>query len=141
MTRPGHVRIENADGATAFVKDKVAHIRSDVDARFRNALRKAVHADGGKTARNLIMKALEQGPSRGGAVEAMRYFGPELQTKLVLTAQIIDGLEISVNGFKKWLELTGFGNDVTMIKAFVAWAEFKNGAGRVIPGVKRAFDA
>jgi len=139
--KPGHIRLDREDGATAFVKDQVAHIRGDVDARFRNALRKAVHSDGGATARSLIMNALEQGPSRGGAVEAMRFFGPELQTKLALTAEIIDGMEIAVNGFKKWLELTGFANDVTMIRGFVEWAEYKNGQGRVIPGLKQAFDA
>lgn len=135
------VRLARADGATAFVQDKVSHIRADVDARFRAALRKAVTADGGKTANNLIVKALEHGPSRGGAVEAMRYFAGELQAKLAITAEIVDGLEIAVNGFKKWLELTGFANDLTMIKGFVAWAEYKNGRGRVIGGVKQAFDA
>lgn len=138
--RPGHVSLERNDGAAAFVKDQVAYIRGDVDARFRAALREAVAQDGGKTARHLIHRALDQGPSRGGALEAMRYFGPELQCKLELTGDIIDGLEIAVNGFKRWLELTGFANDVTMIRGFVAWAEFRNGRGRVIGGVKQAFD-
>lgn len=141
MSKPGHTRIERDDGATAFVQDKVAHIRADVDQRFRNALGHAALKDAGKTARKLIARALTAGPSRGGAVEAMRHFGPALQVNLVLTAEIIDGLEIAVPGFKKWLELTGFANDLTMIKGFVAWAEFKNGQGRVISGVKQAFDA
>jgi len=64
--------------------------------------------------------------------ETISYFGDELDVKLKLTAQIVDGLEISVPGFKKWLELTGFGNDKTMIRGFVAWAEHKAGKGRVM---------
>lgn len=141
MTRPGQTRIERDDGATAFIQDKVAHIRADVDQRFKKALLNACAQDGNKTAWRLFHKAIHAGPSTGGAVEAMRYYGGTLQANLLLTAEIIDGLEIAVPGFKKWLELTGFANDLTMIKAFVAWAEFKNGQGRVISGVKQAFDA
>ena len=132
MTRPGQIRIQNPDGATAFVKDQVAHIRTDVDRAFRKALVEVVTKDGGKTARNLIVCALDRGPSRGGAMQTMRHFGKELSTKLALTAQIVDAMEITRPGFKRWLELTGFANDLTMVKGFVAWAEFKAGQGRVL---------
>lgn len=125
---------------TAYVRDGITHIRSDVDQRFRNALREAAVADANKTARWYIHRALANGPSRGGVRETMAHFGAELNVKLALTADIVDGLEISVPGFKKWLELTGFANDLTMIKGFVAWAEYKNGQGRVIPTVRPAFE-
>jgi hypothetical protein len=141
MARPDSVRLDRHDGATAFVKDKVAHIPADLDRRFRRGLQEAVARDGGKTAHLLVIDALTAGPSRGGALEAMRYFGPLLQVELVHTAQIIDGLEVSMNGFKRWLELTGFANDVTMIKAFIEWSHYKNAVGRVIGGVQQAFDA
>lgn len=133
--RPGEIHLQRADGATAFVKDRIGHIRKDVDQTFRKMLREAVAQDGGQTARWYIIRALDQGPSRGGAMEAMRHFGDGLNVKLALTAEIIDGLEIAKPGFKKWLELTGFANDVTMIKGFVAWAEANNGRGRVLPGM------
>lgn len=125
---------------TAYIRDGVTHIRSDIDARFRRALGEAAMADANKPARYYIHRALDKGPRPGGAREAMQHFGNELNVKLALTAEIVDGLEISVPGFKKWLELTGFGNDLTMIKGFVAWAEYKNGQGRVIPTVRPAFE-
>lgn len=125
---------------TAFVQDGIAHVRKDIDQRFRNALGEAAMTDANKTARWYIHRALHQGPSRGGVRETMAHFGTELNIKLALTADIVDGMEISVPGFKKWLELTGFANDLTMIKGFVAWAEYKNGAGRVMSSVKAAFE-
>lgn len=125
---------------TAFVRDGIAHVRKDVDLRFRSALSEAAAVDAGRSARWLISKALSNGPSRGGVRETMNHFGAELNVKLALTAEIVDGLEISVPGFKKWLELTGFANDLTMIKGFVLWAEYKNGQGRVISSVKPAFE-
>lgn len=135
------IPLAGPDDQAAFVRDGITHIRSDVDQRFRNALGEAAVKDANKTARRLLHKALNAGPSRGGVRETMAYFGHELNVKLAITAEIVDGLEISVPGFKKWLELTGFANDLTMIKGFVAWAEFKNGQGRVIPTVRPAFDA
>lgn len=126
---------------TSFAREGKRFIRADVDLKFRRALMEAVAQDGGQKARRYIRQALENGPSRGGVNETLQYFGAELWTKLTLTAQIVDGIEISVSGFKKWLQLTGFGNDKTMVKGFVAWAEHKEGKGRVITGVKQAFDA
>lgn len=124
----------------AFVRDGVVNIRSDVDARFREALSLAAVNDANKTARFYIQRALSNGPMRHGVRLTMAHFGDKLQVKLALTAQIVDGLEISVPGFKKWLELTGFGNDLNMIKGFVAWAEYRNGAGRVSSEIKAAFE-
>ncbi len=138
--RPQQTRLEVPNGTTALREGKRVHIRLDLDRKFRAALREAVAQDGGKSARYYVIRALEQGPARGGAIETINHIGSELQTKLALTAQIVDGMEIACNGFKKWLELTGFANDLTMVKGFVAWAEYKAGQGRVITGVKQAFD-
>lgn len=136
----GRIPLAGPNDQTAFVRDGIRHIRKDIDLRFRSALGEAAMADAGKSARWLISKALNNVPSRGGVRETMNHFGTELNIKLALTAEIIDGIEIAVPGFKKWLELTGFANDLTMIKGFVAWAEFKNGQGRVISSVKPAFE-
>lgn len=130
--RPAMTAVDIPSNMTAFVQGNKRHIRADVDAKFRRALREAVALDGGPSARFHIRNALDNGPSRGGAAETIRYFGTELDVKLAITAQIVDALEISVPGFKKWLELTGFANDKTMIRGFVAWAEHKSGKGRVM---------
>lgn len=127
--------------AFGFVRNGIVNIRSDVDRRYRKALYEAVSQDGNAQARWLIRNALDNGPSRGGAAESIRYFGDGLDANLKLTGMIVDGIEISVPGFKKWLELTGFGNDKTMIRGFVAWAEHKHGWGKVMTGVREAFDA
>ena len=106
----------------AFAKDKRVHIRADVDRHFREALRNAA-TRAPAVARFHIRAALENGPSRGGGAEAMAFFGSEIDVKLKLTAPLIDGIEINAPGFKKWLQATGFGNDLRMIRGFVDWAE------------------
>lgn len=114
----------------AFSKNGRAHIRKDLDEKFRRGLKEAArHA--GSRARFHINNALSNGPSAGGVMESVAYFGDELDLKLKLTAGVIDGIEVSLNGFKKWLELTGFGNDKTMIRGFVAWAEYVHCRPRV----------
>jgi hypothetical protein len=140
MRKVNRIPLAGPNDQTAYVRDGIAHVRKGIDQRFRNALGEAVVTDANKTTRWYIHRALSKGPSRGGVKETMAHFGTELNVKLALTADIVDGMEIAVPGFKKWLELTGFANDLTMIKGFVAWAEFKNGAGRVIPGVRSAFE-
>jgi hypothetical protein len=121
---------------TGFVHNKRVHIRADIDTMFRRALREAVARDGSRKAWRLIVQSLDNGPSSKGYIETVQYFGNELDAKLRITAQIVDGLEIAVPGFKKWLEVTGFGNDKTMTRGFVAWAEHKSGVGNVISGLR-----
>jgi hypothetical protein len=134
MTQPKRAMTDLPLGAniSAFRQGGKSHIRKDVDEKFRKILMEAAARDSNWASRWLIRNALEAGPSRGGAAEAMQYFGTELDVKLHLTAEIVDALEISAPGFKKWLQLTGFGNDKTMIRGFVEWAEFRNGRGKVI---------
>jgi len=117
---------------SAFVQDGKSHIRKDVDDKFRRMLTEAAARQANFAARFHISNALHNGPSRGGAAESIKFFGSELDVKLHLTAEIVDALEVSAPGFKKWMELTGFGNDKTMIRGFVEWAEFRNGRGKVM---------
>jgi len=131
MTQP---KIETVAGAIpqAYVMGKQRAIRVDVDRKYRLGLIELVRADGGRQARWHIEKALANGPSRGGYAEALSFFGNEFDLKCKLTAPIVEACEVSLPGFGRWLELTGFGNDKSMICGFVAWAEYKNGKGKVM---------
>lgn len=137
--RPHHEAVEGVDWMVRDHRGRML-IRTDIDQRFRRGLLEAVTREGGQQARYWIAKALEDGPSPGGVQESVRYFGNGLQPKLLLTAQTVEGIEITLPGFGKWLAATGFGNDKTMIKGFVAWAERANGRGKVIGAAKRAFE-
>lgn len=110
---------------------RAVNIPTHVDRAFRRGLSELVAVNGGYSARWHIRKALEKGPSRGGYAEAARYFGNEFQAKLLLTVPIVEACEVSMPGFGKWLNDTGFGNDKTMIKGFVAWAEHAHQKGLV----------
>jgi len=121
----------------SFSQGGRAPIRKDRDEKFRKGLSEAAR-HGGRWARFHIANALSNGPSPRGAAEAMEYFGAELDLKLKLTAGVVDGLEVSLPGFKHWLVLTGFGNDKTMIRGFVAWAEYVAGMPRVDSAIKDA---
>jgi hypothetical protein len=131
---------------TAFVERTRAgqrvHIRQDVDAKFRKGLLEAVRSAGGESAKWLIWCALENGPSKGGIADAIKYFGfkDTNDPRLVATAGIVDGLEISMPGFKKWLEMTGFGNDKMMLRGFIAWAEHVNGLGKLSPAAAEVYE-
>lgn len=116
----------------------VVRIPAYLDRRFRRALLEASKV-GGPEAQDQIRSALANGPSRGGIAETLRYFGKTDARFLAHTAHIIDGIEVTVPGFKQWLEATGFGNDKTMIRGFLAWADYVNAEGSVIPDAKRAF--
>jgi hypothetical protein len=134
MTQPkkAMTNLPAAVNVSAFVQGGKSHIRKDVDEKFRKVLYEAMSRQANAAASFHIRNALANGPSRGGVDESIKYFGADLNIKLALTAEIVDALEISAPGFKKWLELTGFANDKTMIRGFVEWAEFKNGRGKVM---------
>jgi hypothetical protein len=139
MPRPELSMVEIPANVAMFTKDRRSYVQRDIDARYRKTLLAAVTADGGRKARWHVNAALENGPSSEGAAETIRFFGDELSEKLQLTAQIVDGLEIAAPGLKKWLEMTGFGNDCRMVRGFVAWAEHKAGVGRVITEASQVF--
>lgn len=112
---------------------RTVQVPAHVDRNYRDGLKALVMQDGGERARWYIGNALSNGPSRGGYAESARYFGKEFDTKLKLTAPVVDACEIAMPGFKEWLVRTGFGNDKTMIRGFVAWAETLNGMARARP--------
>ena len=64
------------------------------------------------------------------------------QLTLKLTARMVDNLEVAMPGFKVWLHLTGYGNDKTMIKGFLKWAEYENEhqVEHILPAVRKVMD-
>ncbi len=114
---------------------RAVRIQRSVDQRYRDGLMALAKENGGRTAIWHILNSLTNGPSRGGYAEAAKYFGSEFDTKLKLTAPIVEACEVSMPGFAHWLVATGFGNDKSMIKGFVAWAEFTTGKGKVMTGI------
>jgi hypothetical protein len=113
-------------------------IPADIDRRYRAALLEGSKA-GGHRAHWHISNALQNGPSRGGLAETLAYFKEHDASFLACTAELVDGLEITVPGFKRWLEATGFGNDVRMVRGFLAWAEHVDGKGAILPNAEKAF--
>lgn len=107
----------------------------DQDRRFRKGILELCALNGGQRALWHLRNSLANGPSRGGYGESARHFGKEFDVKLKLTAPIVEACEISLPGFRRWLNATGFGNDKTMIKAFICWAEFTLGKGKVLTDV------
>jgi hypothetical protein len=115
----------NYDAATGKHEIPIA-----VDRRYRQGLWRAAEAGGAKVAW-FIHRALRNGPSRNGADETIAYYGGELTAMMHFTAPTIDALEIAMPGFKQWLVVTGFGNDLTMFKGMVRWAEARATVGDV----------
>ena len=98
-------------------------IRQDVDMRYRKAL-VDLAAQAGPDYAKAVMNALNDGPSRGGMKEAQQTLGDDLHPLLLRTVPLVEYLESQCKGMKRWLELTGFGNDVNLIKVFVKWADY-----------------
>jgi hypothetical protein len=120
----GNFRYGVSDDLAKLAQRGVKHVAipTHVDKRFRDGLKAAAATVSVKVGW-AIRTALDEGPRPGGAKEAIAYFGAELDLKLKLTAPIIDLLEVSMPGFKRWLVATRFADDRHMIAAFVQWAE------------------
>lgn len=139
-----HMNINQGHGEPfAFIYDRSTGRRQiplAIDRKYRSALLEAA----AKAPRALFhfRIALDAGPDREGAQGAIRYFGNDLDLKLKLTAQMVDNLEVAMPGFKRWLEVTGFGNDKRMILGFVAWAEYVNSqqVEHILPSVRKVMD-
>jgi hypothetical protein len=123
-----------------FFYDKATGQRGipiDVDRKYRKGLLEAA----AKAPHALwhFRNALDAGPDREGAQGAIRYFGNDLDLVLKLTAQMVDVCEVAMPGFKKWLHVTGYGNDKTMIRGFAKWAEYQNAQQieHVLPAVRK----
>jgi hypothetical protein len=114
-----------------------SRIPIEADRRYRQGLWRASATN--IKAAWFIHRALRNGPSSRGAAETMAYYGKEMQTVMNLTAPLVDTLEVAMPGFKQWLCATGFGNDLTMFKGFVRWAEARPmfaAAGDILPASK-----
>lgn len=104
-----------------------AHLsRAEVDRRMRHALTAAAQASGPKS-RALMAAALERRPkpSLAARAESDRFFGG--RTKLMAAmhgmAPMIYSLEAGMPGFSDWLNRSGYGDDLLMIRALLAWIE------------------
>jgi len=66
---------------------------------------------------------LANGPRAGGKEESLRHYGSldRLQEVLQYVTPLVEELDRRVPGFGRWLEHTGFGNDVGMIGALAFW--------------------
>lgn len=93
-----------------------------IDHRIRHALAAAAVAAGPK-AQGLMAAALADGPSSGGAEEASRWFGESLPEVIDALSPMIIALNNGMPGFSEWLDRTGYGNDLTMMRALLAWME------------------
>lgn len=93
----------------------------------------------GNPVADLVRTALDQGtPMGGGADEAVRYFGKSIAEIGYITAPLVTALSGMIDGFVEWLELTGFGDDRFLIKAFIVWAEVLGKAQQKSPTLGRA---
>lgn len=113
---------------------------ADVDRRIRIALTAAAQAAGPK-AQGLMAQALADGPSAEGAGEAARWFGRDLKSVLKAMDPMIYALNAGMPGFSAWLDRTGYGNDVTMIRALWAWFESDPELGLVAASMQHGVKA
>lgn len=100
-----------------------------VDKAKDEAFRKAL-LDGIPVSLRAKMKgALSIIPDKGALAHSQRYFGAELPMITGRTAPLIFALnrylteQLQLPGLYDWLNVTGYGNDYRMIKAFDAWAQ------------------
>lgn len=94
----------------------------DVDRRIRIGLTAAADSAGVK-ARLLMANALDRLPPYDQGLAAKNYFGRELETVLALTGPLLTAMNAGIPGFNEWLDRTGYGDDVLMIRALLAWCE------------------
>lgn len=137
---PARRPVRSASEPFAFIYDQSTGRRQipiEVDRKYRKALLEA--AAKAPRARRYFLQAFEAGPDREGVQGAIRYFGKDLDLYLKVTAQMVDNLEVAMPGFKRWLEVTGFGNDKNFIKGFIRWIVPENGAQveHILPSVRR----
>lgn len=108
-------------------KHKLNWIETGKDWAFREALLRGAP----ENIRPKIKQALARTPKANAAAYSWEYFGAELDAILARCQPLIDELEVFMHeylklpGFMQWLNVTGYGNDYLMIKAFAAWSEMK----------------
>ena len=102
-------------------------VESHKDAAFRNALLAGAPTE---DVRRRLRDALINGPTGDHGKHALTYFGADkIQAIAAHVQPLTDAIDLALatkfrlHGFKDWLNLTDFGNDYRMIKAFIAWAD------------------
>ena len=104
----------------------IAWVDRESDQRFRYALINGCP----RTIQPKIKDALSRVPKPNAREHSHEFFGDELPqivertTPLVLELEAVLEARFALRGFMDWLNATGYGNDVRMIKAFDDWASY-----------------
>jgi hypothetical protein len=107
-------------------RNGVTWVDRSVDEAFRKALMDGVPPQ----LRGKMQEALSAIPNERSKAHAERYFGAELPAiknqiaPLIIELNKVLGERFNLPGLFDWLEITGYGNEYRMIKAFHAWSEF-----------------
>lgn len=117
-------------------RDGMVHIERGADEVFRRALMAGVPP----SVRPKMREALAAIPDKGSMAHSVRYFGgpekiAELKNKIAPLMIELNQFLVSQNihGLYDWLDITGFGSEYRMIKAFDAWADLaKTPSSRII---------
>lgn len=104
-------------------QNEIAWIDRASDERFRHML---IHGAPAPIGRKL-KDALSRTPKPNAREYSEQHFGERLPAIIALTRPLMDALEnyFEANGapgLTRWLNLTGYGDDVRMIEAFAEWA-------------------
>lgn len=100
------------------------HITRRVDNNFRGFLLRASP----DAISVLFAECFANGPRRGGAAETLKYFGGDTaHPGLLSTVPVVEECERYMPGLMNWLAVTGFADDLDMVKAFMRWAELADG--------------
>jgi hypothetical protein len=105
----------------------MVHVDAAVDAAFRKALLEGIPL----SLRSKMREALAASPGAKANEHSIRYFGgpdkiAEIKNRIApLLLELNHFLTTARNlpGLFDWLQVTNFGADYRMIKAFLAWAE------------------
>lgn len=105
--------------------DGITWVERAKDEAFRKALLDGVPV----SVRPKMREALNALPDNGARAHSMRYFGADLDEIKGQIAPLLIELnkflteQRRLPGLFDWLDVTNYGNDYRMIKAFKAWSE------------------
>lgn len=93
---------------------------SKADANYKSFLLRVAPRE----IRTLLTQCFANGPAPGGMIAALGYFEDNPQHPALLsTVPVVEECERYMPGLQAWLQQSGFGDDLSTIKAFVRWAE------------------
>lgn len=106
------------------------HIDPGFDRRFRAAL----EAGAPVKVRCLMKAALSEIPMPGGLQRCQAYYGKELDAVARRALPLVHALDeymetqLHLDGLIEWMDLTGYADDLGMLKALDAWSQLKKRA-------------